>query len=70
MATTPTSVREPALASQVRKLRLSRLLTQRELASGAGVSRDDVNRLERGLPLPLDSKRRILKELWARKVGG
>jgi transcriptional regulator with XRE-family HTH domain len=68
MTTVRAFVSEPSVASQARKLRIFSLLTQQELAVGAGVARNEVNRLERGLPLPLDSKRRILKELWARKV--
>jgi DNA-binding XRE family transcriptional regulator len=68
MANVQISTRQPSIAAQARKLRLSRLLTQEELAAAAGVSKEDVNRLERGLPLIMDSKRKILKELWARKV--
>jgi len=40
----------------------------KELADEAGVTRTEVNRFERGLPLPLNSKRKILKELWAVKA--
>ena len=63
------STRDTSVASRARKLRLSCLLTQDELAVAAGVSSEDVNRLEQGLPLVLDHKRRILRELWARKIG-
>ena len=63
------STREPSMSAQVKKLRLSSLLTQKELAVAADVSCDEVNRMERGLPLPLNAKRKILKELWARKFG-
>ncbi len=59
--------REPSIGTKVKRLRLSRLLTQQELADGAGVSKTEVNRFESGLPLPLNSKRKILKELWAEK---
>ena len=60
--------REPSITTQVKRLRLSRLLTQQELADEAGVSKTEVNRFEQGLPLPLDSKRKILKELWVVKA--
>ena len=53
---------------KVKRLRISSLLTQRELADLAGVPQEQVDLLERNLPLPLDSKRRILRELWAIKV--
>ena len=56
------------MGTKVKKLRLSRLMTQQELADEAGVTRTEVNRFERGLPLPLNSKRKILKELWAVKA--
>jgi DNA-binding XRE family transcriptional regulator len=49
-------------------LRISSMLTRKELADLAGVPREQVALFEHDLPLPLDSKRRILKELWARKV--
>jgi DNA-binding XRE family transcriptional regulator len=68
MASVQISTREPSIAAQARKLRLSRLITQEELAAAAGVSREEVNRLEQGLPLILNSKRKILKELWAKKA--
>jgi DNA-binding XRE family transcriptional regulator len=68
MASVRISTQEPSLAAQAKKLRLSCLLTQEELAQAAGVSREEVNRLEQGLPLILNSKRKILKELWARKA--
>lgn len=68
MSTVQTPRQEPSLGIKVKRLRLSSLLTQKELADLAGVSREEVNLFERGLPLPLDSKRKILKELWAKKV--
>jgi transcriptional regulator with XRE-family HTH domain len=58
----------PSIGTRVKRLRLSRLMTQQELADEAGVSRAEVNRFEQGLPLPLNSKRKILKELWAFKA--
>jgi transcriptional regulator with XRE-family HTH domain len=54
---------------KAKKLRTSNHLTRRELAKIAGVSPDEINLFERNLPVPLDARRRILKELWARKGG-
>jgi transcriptional regulator with XRE-family HTH domain len=68
MASVQISSREPSVAAQAKKLRLSCLLTQKELAAAAGVTREEVNKLEQGFPLILDSKRKILKELWSRKA--
>jgi transcriptional regulator with XRE-family HTH domain len=51
-----------------RRVRISLHLTQQELADITGVSRDEVDLFERSLPVPLDVKRRLLKELWARKA--
>lgn len=53
---------------KVRKLRLSCLLTRRELAERAGVPNHHVALFEHDWPLPLDSRRRIFKELWAAKA--
>ena len=68
MASVQITTGVPTVATQARKLRLSCLLTQKELAVAAGVTREEVNNLEEGFPLILESKRRILKELWSRKV--
>lgn len=67
MAGIQISTWEPSVATRARKLRLFCLLTQEELAVAAGVSREEVNKLEQGLPLILNSKRKILKELWTKK---
>ena len=68
MTTLPTSTQVSAIGAQVRKLRISCHLTPQQLADAAGVSTEQVNLFEQNLPVPLDSKRKILKELWARKV--
>lgn len=52
---------------KARRLRIANLLTQQELAELASVPPGHVDLLERNLPVPLDSRRRILKELWAIK---
>lgn len=56
------------LGYKARRLRIAQHLTQREVAEKAGVSVEAVVLLERNLPLPLDFKRRILRELWAQKA--
>jgi DNA-binding XRE family transcriptional regulator len=63
-----TLVRETSMGFKARKIRISKLLIQQELADMAGVSREEVDLFERNLPVPLDARRRILKELWAMKV--
>jgi hypothetical protein len=55
--------------SDARRLRISLRISRRELADAAGVSEQVVNLFEHNLPVTLDSKRRILKELWAKKIG-
>jgi transcriptional regulator with XRE-family HTH domain len=50
-----------------KRMRISKLLTQQELADMAGVSLEEVDLFEQNLPVPLDARRRILKELWAKK---
>ena len=53
---------------EIRKLRVSRRLTQKELAEIAQVSQKDISLLEHNLPVQLDAKRRLFKELWASKA--
>jgi len=60
--------KELSLGFKVRRLRVSQMLTQQELANVVGVSPEDVSLFEHNLPLRLDARRRILKELWARKA--
>ena len=44
-------------------------LTQQELADITGVSKEDVKSFEHNLPIKLDSRRKLVKELWvARKT--
>jgi DNA-binding XRE family transcriptional regulator len=68
MKATPTLIDITSTGLKVRRQRICSLLTQQELAELAGVPRKHVDLLERNLPVPLDSKRRILKEIWAIKV--
>jgi len=63
-----TSALESSVGFKARRLRISQLLTQQELANLAGVFLEEVDLFERNLPLPLDAKRKILKELWAKKA--
>ena len=70
METALTSVQEASMGFKARKLRVSRLLTQQELADIAGVSLEEVNSFERNLPVPLDARRKVHKALWARKDRG
>ena len=44
-------------------------LTQNELARLASASPKSVDLLEKNEPLPLEEKRRILTELYVRKIG-
>jgi DNA-binding XRE family transcriptional regulator len=55
------------LGFKVRKLRIFLRINKQELADAAGVSLNSLDLFEHNLPIPLDEKRRILKELWARK---
>ncbi len=62
-----TLIKKSTRGSTVHRLRVFLHLSQQELADLAGVPLEQVGFFEHNLPLPLDSKRRILKELWARK---
>jgi DNA-binding transcriptional regulator YiaG len=68
MKATSILFRDSLAGLKVKRLRISFLLTRRELADLAGVPEEHVDLLEQNLPVPLDSKRRILKEIWAIKA--
>jgi transcriptional regulator with XRE-family HTH domain len=68
MKSATTVIDSSSLGVKAKRLRLSFLLTRQELADLAGVSQEHVGLLEQNLPVPLDSKRRIIKELWAIKA--
>ncbi len=59
---------ETSLGLQAKRLRLASLLTQHNLAVIAGVPIAEVDLFEHNLPVRVDTKRRLLRELWARKV--
>jgi hypothetical protein len=62
-----THPQETKWGSEARRLRIGLRLTRLELAAMAGVPEEIVNLFEHNQPVPLDSRRRILKELWAVK---
>ncbi len=68
MKATLTSSDKSTLGSEARRLRIGGLLTQQNLAELAGIPREHVDLLEHNYPVPLDSKRRIFRELWAIKT--
>ncbi len=52
-------------AFNVRRLRRAASLTRMQLAEVASVPPEHIASFEKGYPIPLDSKRRILRALWA-----
>jgi transcriptional regulator with XRE-family HTH domain len=67
MLTTICSNRE-LFGSMARRVRISLHLTQREIAAMTGVSKEAVYLFEHNLPVYLDARRKILKQLWAIKA--
>jgi transcriptional regulator with XRE-family HTH domain len=67
MLTTISSNRE-LFGSMARRVRISLHLTQRDLAEMTGISKESVYLFEHNLPVYLDARRRILKQLWAIKA--
>ena len=63
-----TAIRETSTGAMVKRLRSASFLTPKKLAVLAGVTPAEVRLFERDLPVKLDSRRRILKELWAIKT--
>ena len=66
---TETTIPAAKMGSDARKLRASLHMSRRQLAEAAGVTEQIVIRFEHDFPVTLDSKRRIFKELWAKKIG-
>jgi hypothetical protein len=56
------------LGDSARKVRLALRLSQQQLGDMSGTSRDSVYQFEHHLPVCLDARRKILKELWAYKT--
>jgi transcriptional regulator with XRE-family HTH domain len=63
-----TIAKPESLGTRARRVRLSLRLTQHELSDLSGVSRYAIYLFENSLPVTLDARRRIIKELWAIKV--
>ena len=59
---------KPTLGAEARRLRINHFLTQQKLADLAGIPRQQVELLEHNYPVPLESKRRVLRELWSLKT--
>lgn len=68
MKGTLTSSDKSTLGVEARRLRIGCLLTQQTLADLARIPREHVDLLEHNYPVPLDSKRRIFRELWSIKT--
>lgn len=68
MTSVLTFARESSIGFKAKRLRISKLLTRQELASMAGVSVEKVDLFEHNLPLSLDTRRKILRELWAQRA--
>ena len=59
---------KPWIGFEAKRLRQALFLTQHELANIAGVTLEEVDSFEHGLPVRLDVKLKILKEVWGRKA--
>ena len=55
--------RQPKQRNNVRKLRTERMMSKAELARRAGLSTLTVDRVEKGMPCRMDTKRKILEAL-------
>jgi hypothetical protein len=64
-----TMEQETALGTKAKRLRLNLMLTQHHLAAMANVPVTEIALFEDNLPVSLDTKRKLLRELWAKKVG-
>lgn len=60
---TQTPARPKTAGNSLRKLRMERMLSKAELARRAGISTLTLDRIERGMPSRMDTKRKILEAL-------
>lgn len=58
-----TKRKQPRRRNNVRKLRTERMMSKAELARRAGLSTLTVDRVEKGMPCRMDTKRKILEAL-------
>ena len=58
-----TDAKEKTTRNNVRKIRMERMMSKAELARRAAVSTLTIDRVERGLPTRMDTKRKILEAL-------
>ena len=54
---------KPKRENNVRKLRMERMMSKAELARRAGLSTLTIDRVEKGMPCRMDTKRKILEAL-------
>ncbi len=59
----PTAAKSELKKNNVRKLRMERMMSKAELARRAGLSTLTVDRVEKGKPCRMDTKRKILEAL-------
>jgi len=69
MSTVLSVAQKPWIGLEAKRLRLALQLTRHELATIVGVPLEEVDLLEHNLPVQVDVKLKILRELWGRKVG-
>jgi transcriptional regulator with XRE-family HTH domain len=59
-------IQRGGFADTVRKLRITRQFTQKDLACLAGVYQEDIDKIEHGIPLQLETRLKILRILYAK----
>ena len=63
-----TSEKSTSLALRVKSLRISMGLSRQQLARKLGITPEEVELFEDGLPVPLNSKLKLIRQLWARRA--
>lgn len=67
MAKVITYTQESSIGPWARRMRMTLQMTQQELADMCGVSEEDVDSFEHNLPVRMDAKHKLLKQLWAER---
>jgi transcriptional regulator with XRE-family HTH domain len=64
-----TAAQELSIGKRAKKLRVSLELTQQELADKCGISQEEVDLFENDLPTLLETRNKLLAQLWATRSG-
>ena len=61
------TIHQTNIGNNIRRLRISKLISRKDLALLAGVDQLDVDSIENNIPLQMETKLKILRALYSKK---